>query len=247
MSEFWKACWLHCATNLKSGRTGCFTAGIRYGLLASSPRFACKHICQHWRCGFVLLLLLSSQSARTQSQAGQQPGRQEQLHQADAAFHAGYDRSGQWRPRAAKDDFKKVVELAPEIPEGHSALGSVLVQLGQPALAIPELERALAMKADDRTTQTNLAVAYEETQAYDKSLALFRALDQDSSDPLPATAVISYVRALTATNNAEQAMARMRKAVADAAPGSTDAATLHDALGSLEAQKQDWPCRRDPV
>ena len=35
-------------------------------------------------------------------------------------------------------------------------------------------------------------------------------------------------------------MARMQKAVADAQPGSSDAATLHDALGSLEAQKQDW-------
>jgi protein O-GlcNAc transferase len=197
--------------------------------------------CQRWICGIVLLLLLSSQSAWTQSPSAQQPDRQEQLREADAAFHAGYAAVESGDLTAARDDFQKVIQLAPEIPEGHSALGSVLVQLGQPALAIAELERALAMKADDRTAQTNLAVAYEETQAYDKSLALFRALDQDPSDPLPATAVISYVRGLSATNNAELAMTRMRKAVADAAPGSADAATLHDALGSLEAQKQDWP------
>ena len=140
--------------------------------------------CQHWRCGFVLLLLLSSQSARTQSPSGQQPDRQEQLHQADTAFHAGYAAVESGDLAAAKEDFQKVVQLAPEIPEGHSALGSVLVQLGQPALAIPELERALTMKADDRITQTNLAVAYEETQAYDKSLALFRSLDQDPVRPV---------------------------------------------------------------
>jgi protein O-GlcNAc transferase len=196
---------------------------------------------QHWKCGFVLLLLLSSQQAWTQSTAGQQADRQEQLHQADDAFHAGYAAVESGDLAAAREDFQKVVQLAPEIPEGHSALGSVLVQLGQPALAIPELERALAMKAGDRTTETNLAVAYEETRAYDKSLALFRTLDQDASDPLPTTAVISYVRALSATGTADLALARMQKAVTAAAPGSADAAMLHDGLGSLEAQKQDWP------
>ncbi len=197
--------------------------------------------CQHWRCGFILLLLLSSSRAWTQSTPGQQADRQEQLHQANDAFHAGYAAVESGDLAAARDDFQKVVQLAPEIPEGHSALGSVLVQLGQPALAIPELERSLAMKADDRTTQTNLAVAYEETQAYDKSLTLFGALDKDVSDPLPATALISYVRALSATGSADLGMARMQKAVADAAPGSADAATLHDTLGSLEAQRQNWP------
>ncbi len=196
---------------------------------------------QHWRCGFFLLLLLPSQSAWSQPRSGQQPDRQEQLHKADDAFHAGYAAVESGDLAGAREDFQKVVQLAPEIPEGHSALGSVLVQLGQPALAIPELERALAMKADDRTTETNLAVAYEETRAYDKSLALFRALDQDASDPLPTAAIISYVRTLTATGSADLAMARMQKEVVDAAPGSIDAATLHDALGSLEAQKQDWP------
>jgi protein O-GlcNAc transferase len=195
---------------------------------------------QHWRCRLVLLLLLSSQRAWTQPAPGQQPDRQQQLHQADDAFHAGYAAVESGDLAAARDDFQKVVQLAPEIPEGHSALGSVLVQLGQPALAIPELERALAMKAGDRTTQTNLAVAYEETQAYDKSLTLFRALDQNASDPLPATAIISYVRALSATGSSDVAMARMQKAVTGADSASADAAMLHDALGSLEAQKQDW-------
>ena len=177
---------------------------------------------QHWRCGFVLLLLLSSQQAWTQLTAGQPSDQHEQLHQADDAFHAGYAAVESGDLAAAREDFQKVVQLAPEIPEGHSALGSVLVQLGQPALAIPELEHALAMKADDRTTETNLAVAYEETRAYDKSLALFRELDRNSSDPLPATAVISYVRALAATGSADLAMARMQKAVAEAPPGSSD-------------------------
>ena len=188
-------------------------------------------------CGSVLLWLALGAGGRAQAPSGHQ----EQLHQADTAFHAGYAAAESGDLAAAQEDFQKVVQLAPEIAEGHSALGSVLVQLGQAALAIPELERALAIKADDRSAQTNLAVAFEETGAYEKSLALFRALDQDSSEAWPATAVISYVRALGATGNADEALLRMQKAVSDAVPGSADAATLHDALGSLEAQRQNWP------
>jgi tetratricopeptide (TPR) repeat protein len=197
--------------------------------------------CRHWRCGAVLLLLLSSRGARPQSPPGRPSERQEQLHQADAAFHAGYAAVQNGDLAAAREDFQRVVQLAPEIPEGHGALGSVLLQLGRPALAVPELEEALAMKPGDRTTQTNLAVAYEETGAYDKSLALFRALDRDAAEPITGSAAISYVRALSATGSADAALARMQRAVAAAAAGSEDAAELRDALGSLYAQRRDWP------
>src|SRR5271163_1922587 len=148
--------------------------------------------CQRWRCGLVFLLLLPFQNARSQAP----PGGQTQLEQADAAFHAGYAAAANGDLLAAKADFQKTVQLAPEIAEGHSALGSVLLQLGDSLLAIPELERALEIKADDRSAQINLAVAYEQTRAYDKSVALFRSIDQDLSDSLPPSAVMSYVRAL---------------------------------------------------
>jgi len=185
----------------------------------------------------VLLLLLPFQSALPQS-----PGDgKEQLQQANTAFHAGYDAAANGDLLAAKADFQKAVQLAPEIAEGHSALGSVLLQLGDSTLAIPELERALAIKGDDRSAQINLAVAYEQSRDYDKSVGLFRSIDQDPSDPLPPSAILSYVRALTATQSPGLAMERLQKAVADAAPNSADAATLHDALGSLLAQRQDWP------
>ncbi len=193
--------------------------------------------CQHWKFGLALLLLVPFHSARSQAPAGHE----DELREADAAFHAGYAAVQNGDLAAAKDDFQKVARLAPEISEGHSALGSVLLQLSQPSAAIPELERALAIKADDRSAQINLAVAYEETRAYDKSLALFRELDQDASNPMPASALISYVRALSATQLGDQAMGRMQKAVADAAAGSPDAATLDDTLGSLEAQREEWP------
>ncbi len=168
---------------------------------------------KRWKYGWVCLLLLCCLPAWPQA-AG---GHKENLRQADLSFHAGYEAAQKGDLAAAKADFQRVVQLAPEIAEGHGALGSVLLQMGQPALSVPELERALSIKNNDRSTRINLAVAYEETHVYDKSLALFRALDHDSSNatsgPLPVTAIISYVRALAASGSPDLALARMQKTV----------------------------------
>src|SRR6266481_3540190 len=110
--------------------------------------------------------------------------RQRHLRSADAAFHAGYVAEKDGDLSTARQQFEKVVQLAPDIAEGHSALGSVLVQLGQYTLAIRELTRALTLKADDRSAQINLAVAYEQSDDHEKSLALFRSLDRNAASPL---------------------------------------------------------------
>jgi len=89
--------------------------------------------------------------------------RQQNLRSADVAFHAGYAAEKNGDLSTARQQFEKVVQLAPDIAEGHSALGSVLVQLGQYTQAIRELTRALTLKADDRSAQINLAVAYEQS------------------------------------------------------------------------------------
>ncbi|WP_161557243.1 tetratricopeptide repeat protein [Acidisarcina polymorpha] len=181
-----------------------------------------------WPVVFLLLGLLADAQVT--------PDRQVQLSQADAAFHAGYAAAQSGDLGSAKADFQQVVQLAPEIAEGHSALGSILVQLGQYSLAIPELERALSIHAEDRSAQINLALAYQQTHAYDKSVTLFRTLDRDPAD-LPPSALIAYAAALTAIQQPDLAVARLQKALVDA-PSD---ASLHDALGSLEAQRQDWP------
>jgi Flp pilus assembly protein TadD len=179
-----------------------------------------------------IFCMAGAQAAPTGAQTA--PANPMALKQADAAFHAGLAAAQSGDLAAARDDFQRVVELAPEIPEGHSALGSILLQLGQPAQAIAELETALAARPDDRSAQSNLAVAYEQTRAYEKSLNLFKSLDGDAADPLSAAALISYVRALAATGQGDLALARMQKAVSE----NSGDATLHDALGSLEAQRR---------
>src|SRR5260370_17458680 len=161
--------------------------------------------------------------------------RRQQLRSADAAFHAGYtaEKSGDFS--AAKQQFEKVVVLAPDIAEGHSALGAVLVQLGQYEEAIRELVRALALKSDDRTAQMNLAIAYKQSGDHVKSLPLFQSLDRNGASALPPSVVIFYLRALAATQQTELAIAKAQDAVAV----TPEDPTLHDTLGSLQAQRQD--------
>ncbi len=161
---------------------------------------------------------------------------QERLRSADAAFHAGYFAEKRGDLSTARRQFEKVVQLAPDIAEGHSALGSVLLRLGQYTQAIRELTRALALKADDRSAQTNLAIAYEQSGDHEKSLGLFRSLDLNAASPLSPNVVIFYIQALAATQQTELAIKQAQGAVA-AAPENP---TLHDTLGSLEAQRQDW-------
>ena len=68
---------------------------------------------------------------------------------ADAAFREGYAARQSGNLELARTEFAKVVSLAPQIPEGHEALGAVLLELGQPADAIAELETAAKLKPGD--------------------------------------------------------------------------------------------------
>jgi protein O-GlcNAc transferase len=184
---------------------------------------------RNFRFAIVLLIsvLVANLAATDKSQ---------QLKSADAAFHTGYAAEQSGDLPNARQQFEKVVQLAPEIPEGHSALGSVLVQLGEYTQAIRELARALALKPGDRTTQINLAIAYEQSGDPDKSLVLFKSLDRNTADPLSPSVTIFYIRALAATQQTELAIAKTQSALVVAPENSV----LHDTLGSLQAQRQNW-------
>ena len=160
----------------------------------------------------------------------------QQLKSADTAFHAGYAAEKNGDLVTAKQEFEKVVRLVPDIAEGHTALGSILVRLDLPQQAIRELERSLVLKPDDRTTQINLAMAYEQSGNHEKSLEWFRFLERSSAMPLPPSGAIFYIRALAATGNTELALQKAQ----DAVTANREIAGLHDMLGTLQAQRQDW-------
>jgi protein O-GlcNAc transferase len=165
--------------------------------------------------------------------------------EAQAAYRAGSAAVANKDFHAAEVQFQKVVRLVPQIEEGHSALGAVLMRLGKLPEAIKELEKAHELKPGDLPVQTNLALAYEQTGANKKALVLFKNIEDaaqtkpasDSSSVLPSYVLAAYARSLAATGQLPAATAKMKAAVVES-PQSPD---LQDALGSLYAQQRSWP------
>jgi protein O-GlcNAc transferase len=156
--------------------------------------------------------------------------------QADAAFRAGYEAANAGDLEKARRSFAEVVRLEPKIPEGHAALGSVLLHLGQPEQAAAELKRGLALKPGDADMEMNLAVAEVRAGKSAEALPVLQKLAARNAALAPEVE-IAYAQALTEAGKRPEALDRLRAAVA-AAPQN---AALHDALGSLLAQEQQWP------
>ncbi|MGA7524276.1 MAG: tetratricopeptide repeat protein [Acidobacteriaceae bacterium] len=161
------------------------------------------------------------------------------LRQADADYRAGVAALSRNDLKMARREFEDVVRLAPNIEQGHSALGSVLVRSGDMAAGIRELQKAVAMSAADKAAEENLAMALEEDGKPSQALPWFARL-QDAAradhHPLPAELLAAYARALAATHQPAAAQARMKEAVEQ----SPRDAQLWDELGTLEAQRQEW-------
>jgi len=162
------------------------------------------------------------------------------LKQADADYRAGVIALSHNDLKAALADFEDVVRLAPSAEQGHSALGAVLVRLGRTGAGIRELEKALAMKPGDGSAQMNLALAYQQSGQAAKALPLFAKLEATAhaeKHPLALSVLVPYARALAASGQIPAAIARMK----EAAGSDPHNAELQDELGSLFAQRQDWP------
>ncbi len=161
------------------------------------------------------------------------------LKEADADYRAGVAALSNNDLQTARADFEKVVRLAPSAEQGHSALGAVLVRLGENSAGITELEKALAIKAGDTIAQQNLAIAFEQAGQPARAISWFARLEAASraaQKPLPAEVLAAYARSLAATHQKEMAIAKMKQAVVEAPRN----AELWDELGSLYGQRQDW-------
>jgi tetratricopeptide (TPR) repeat protein len=162
------------------------------------------------------------------------------LRQADAAYRSGVDALSRNDLNAALADFERVVRLAPAAEQGHSALGAVLVRLGRAPEGIRELEKALVMKPGDASAQLNLALAYQQSGEAAKALPLFERLEATAlreKQSLPLSTLVPYALALASAGQMDASAARFKQAVVR----DPHNAELQDELGSVYAQRQDWP------
>ena len=161
------------------------------------------------------------------------------LKQADTDYRLGVAALSHNDLNTARQEFEKVVQLAPSAEQGHSALGAVLVRLGHTTEGIRELEKALAMKTDDSSAQLNLAIALEQSGQAAKALPWFAKLESGAraqGHSLSPEVLAAYARSLAATRQYVAAATKMKEALA----GAPANAKLLDELGSIYAQHQDW-------
>jgi tetratricopeptide (TPR) repeat protein len=122
----------------------------------------------------VVLLLLSSVTGAaqgTQEETMQQYSKAGQ--QALAAHH--YDE--------AENDYKKLLQIDPDIAEIHATLGLVYFQEKKFDQAVPQLRRALQLKPGLVRASTLLAMSLSETGQYQEALAGLEKGFQDAPDP----------------------------------------------------------------
>jgi len=161
------------------------------------------------------------------------------LKQADADYRAGVAAVSRNDMQTAKREFEEVVRLAPDIEQGHSALGTVLVRGGDLNAGIRELEKAVALSASDTSAEGNLAMALVQDGKPSQALPWFERLEETAHaerHPLSQELLAEYARALAATHQEAAAQARMKQAV-DQNPRD---AQLWDELGTLQAQEREW-------
>lgn len=157
---------------------------------------------------------------------------------AEAAFRDGLAASERNDLRSARFNFEKAVRLAPNVAAGHAALGSVLLSLGDLSEAVRELEIANRSDHSDQSTLLNLILAYSYSHEYAKSIAAYTELKAQSEQntALPADVGIAVATAFAGTAEAPSAQAVLQQAVA----AEPDNPRLHDALGTILAQQQDF-------
>jgi protein O-GlcNAc transferase len=162
------------------------------------------------------------------------------IKRADAAFHEGFAAREAGNLELARSKFAEVVRLQPKIAEGHEALGAVLVEMGKPLDGAKEFEAAEAIKPSDDGIETNLALAYFQAGEYAKALPHFesalRLSQQPGHAPPEASFYDAYGRALAGAGKPQQAVQQFLAEEAVTGPR----ADIEDAIGTLEAQQNNW-------
>ncbi len=163
----------------------------------------------------------------------------DRVKEAEEAFRVGSAAYLQNDLLSAHIQFAKVVKLAPEVAAGHSAFGTVLLAEGDLAYAADQLELAHRLAPQNSDATLNLAITYSQLHRYQKSMQLFQLLDGTKGEAMQALtpqASIAYAAALAAIGEPAAAQKQLETTLA----GALDNAALHDSLGTILAQQQNY-------
>ena len=151
----------------------------------------------HYRLGRTLLARsreAGSEEDRSEAMKEFQKELQLDSSNANAAYELGdiYRTSGQLNE--ARDAFELALKSHPDFEEAHLGLASVLLSLSQPRLALPHVEKAIALNHDDPVSWYRLArveMALGNNAEAQKADAEFRRLRQNSQEQTASPAIFN--------------------------------------------------------
>jgi tetratricopeptide (TPR) repeat protein len=129
-------------------------------------------------CAAMFAMLLGparAQAAQATASAADMVQVKQAMRSGAAAMHEG-------RLGEAETAFRRVITIAPMLPDGHMDLGLLLVREGKVEEAIPSLETAARLNPELPGVQMFLGIAYYQTDSYDRArAALQREIDRSPS------------------------------------------------------------------
>jgi tetratricopeptide (TPR) repeat protein len=151
---------------------------------------------------------------------------------AQASVLMGLARRGAGDMKGAVDEFKRAVELDPELPGAHGLYGQALLSIGSPDIARREFEAELSRNPLDFDANLNLGVLLRNEQDNDRALPyLTRALGVRPGD----LATRYQIASLTLARQDVPAATEMLEAIVKEAPSFVEA---HVALATAYYRQQ---------
>ena len=125
-----------------------------------------------------------------------------------ALLHRDFER---YRIERAIDYRTRMLAREPGEPAHHAALGSIYLHVGQPALALSHLERALELAPGDATLEQNLAYVLRALDRREEALEHYRrALELD---PRSAASAYDLGQTLVELGRGAEALPSFRRAI----------------------------------
>ncbi len=199
-----------------------------------------------------LLLCAALGLARAAVRAQQQSPDQQTANQqaAGTAFRNGLTAVQAGRLAEAQRAFARVVQLAPGVAAGHSALGAVLVQQRNFSAALPELQRAVQLDGTDLSARLNLGLAAaalvqgppllppnDAANLTQQGIAALESWRAGRGIPLPSDAAVALAQLQLAAGAPGKAV----EALNDALRATPADPILLDASGVVLAQGKQYP------
>jgi Tfp pilus assembly protein PilF len=147
---------------------------------------------------------------------------------AMAAISEAYD----WNFKKAESEYRRAVELNPELPAAHLWFGMFLRDQGRLKEAMPELRRAEQMEPMSVLASVNLAYALQIAGNTDAAVDMARRAEElDPELPIPSLLLANIYRSHSDIGDAEATLAHARELSAGNAHSLSELACIYARLG----------------